>query len=318
MLIRQLLAFSRQQVLAPRVIDALDWLRAAQRMLVPIVGGQIELAVIDPPRSPGRIRIDPAQLDHVLVNLVANARDTLRGSSGRIVVELDRVKVELSEPPAYPEVPPGEYVRLQVSDDGVGMPPDVLEHIFEPFFSTKARSEGTGLGLATVHGIVRQSGGHLWAESEPGAGSAFHLYFPRVDDPLDEERPGRRSTALRLEGAVLVVEDQAAIRTLLRALLENAGLEVHEAAHGREALDLLQDRSLRIDLLLADVVMPGMHGREIARLARQQRPTLRVAYMSGYSEGAVLETGRLEPGAVFLQKPISQSMLLARLRELLA
>ncbi len=308
-LTRQLLAFSRQQVLQPRIVDVRSVVQKMVDMLDRIMGDDVSLRLIVPDEA-CPARVDPVQLEQVIMNLAVNAREVLL-EGGRVEVEVDEVQLEEDA-----ELPDGHYVRLCVRDDGPGMTEQVRRRIFEPFFSTK--EEGTGLGLATVYGIVHQSGGKIQVDSTPGAGTTFHVLLPGSD-----EVPAGTSEARTVAGAaqgplrrVLLVEDDPSVREVAARILDRSGLEVVAVDSGTEALERL-DRGDEVDLLVTDLVMPEMSGGEVARRARSLRPELSVLFMSGYSGDEVL-TGREVPeGTGFLQKPFTAQELLGRVRSLL-
>jgi two-component system, cell cycle sensor histidine kinase and response regulator CckA len=303
----QLLAFSRQQVVTPRVLDLGDTVRAIEPMLRPIIGETISLVLhLDP--SAGRVRADPGQLDQILVNLVVNARDAMP-TGGTITIETGNTHFDEPFAVEHFEVQPGPYVMLVVSDTGQGMDRATKEHLFEPFFTTKGLGKGTGLGLATIYGIVRQAGGHIWLYSEPGRGSTFKLYFPRDDAALTAtlEAHPRASVAT---GRLLVVEDEPAVREMTTALLVRAGYSVVAVADGPEALALLPTLEPPIDVLITDVVMPGMSGLELAEQMLQLMPDLGVVLLSGYTAETLDPTHLTERGALFVSKPIASRELL--------
>ncbi|HWO12899.1 MAG TPA: response regulator, partial [Polyangiaceae bacterium] len=320
-LTRQLLAFSRHQVIQPRVIDLKEAIQAGLSLVRPLVGEDIELSM----RCEGGgffVKIDPAQVDQILMNLVVNARDAMpRG--GMVTIEVRKIALETSGPehPASSAERPG--VLLVVSDTGSGMDAETRSRIFEPFFTTKELGKGTGLGLATVFGIVQQSGGVISVESEVGQGTRFELSFPEAApeaEPEAEPAVPPNSALRRREGGsetVLVVDDQADIRRVVRDILQRAGYRVLEAANGAEAASLSEGHSGRIDLLVTDVVMPGMNGPEVAAVLRASRPELAVLYVSGYTEHPVVARWRSEGSVSFLQKPIVPEALTRRVRELL-
>jgi len=316
-LIRQLLAFSARQVLQPVVLDLNALVDNVHKMLRRLIGEDITLAAMLAPGL-GRVRADPGQLEQVLVNLAVNARDAMPGG-GRLALTTANVDVEPPPPGADAggPVPPGRYVVLQVTDTGSGMDAITQARIFEPFFTTKPRGRGTGLGLATVYGVVRQSGGHIAVESAPGAGTTFRMYLPRVDAPLAAATAPQRAAAAAGSGTILLVEDERLVRVLARKVLEQAGYRVLAAEGGAQALELARGHSGVIDLLLTDVVMPEMSGREVVRRLLQERPAVRVLYMSGYSDEAVAQHGVLDAGTSFIAKPFTPTTLATKVREVL-
>jgi signal transduction histidine kinase len=318
-LTQQLLAFSRKQVLQPKVIDLNTLVPDIEKMLRRLIGEDILFATVLHPRL-GNVRADPGQLEQVIVNLAVNARDAMP-NGGRLTIETRNVELDESYAAEHPDVRPGRYVLITVTDTGVGMDATTKSRIFEPFFTTKVRGKGTGLGLATVYGIVQQTGGHIMPYSEPDQGTTMRVYLPRVDDPTDPlERPIDHATEI-LGGTetILLVEDEAPVRAVTRQLLERNGYSVLEASDGRSALALLgSDReSGHVDLLLTDVIMPGMSGRELANELKMRRPEIRVLFMSGYTDDAVVRHGMLEPGLAYLEKPFRPPVLLRKVREVL-
>jgi len=318
-LTHQLLAFSRRQVLQPKVINLNALVPDIEKMLRRLIGEDILFATVLHPRL-GNVRADPGQLEQVIVNLAVNARDAMP-DGGRLTIETRDVELDEVYATDHPSVKPGRYVMLAVTDTGVGMDEETKARIFEPFFTTKVRGKGTGLGLATVYGIVQQTGGHIWPYSEPGLGTTMRVYLPRVDDPADPiEHTG--DAALGAVGGtetILVVEDEAPVRAVTRQLLQRNGYTVLEAADGPAALALVDGEAggRHIDLLLTDVIMPGMSGRELADQLIARRPNLRVLFMSGYTDDAVVRHGMLEPGLAYLEKPFRPPMLLKKVRGVL-
>jgi signal transduction histidine kinase/CheY-like chemotaxis protein len=314
-LTRQLLAFSRRQVLQPRSLDLTAVVDGLQKMLHRLIGEDVELAVT--PAVPCRITADPGQVEQVLLNLALNARDAMpRG--GRLTITVAEEDITAPTPVATGTILPGAYAVLEVTDTGEGISPEVLPRIFEPFFTTKPVGKGTGLGLATVYGIVTQSGGHLAVASAPGAGATFRAYFPRAAEGADAPAPERDPAAPRRgRGAVLVVEDDAAVRDLAREVLAGAGYAVLEAAEAEAALRLVAGHPGHVDLLLTDVVMPGLSGRELARRLEASRPGLRTLYMSGYTDDDILRHGVSRREVAFLPKPFAPDELLSRVGETL-
>ena len=315
---RQLLAFTRQQFLRPEQVPVNAIVRDLEKMLRRMLGEdhRLELA-LDP--DAGEIRADRGQLEQVLVNLMLNARDAMPGR-GRVTIAT--VAVELDEAYALQHddvaISRGEYVQLSVSDTGVGMPPDVQARIFEPFYTTKPVGQGTGLGLSTVYGIVKQSGGYIWVYSEAGVGTTFKVYLPRVGATRSGAQPAERSSAARGGSeTILIVEDEDLVRALATRSLRERGYRVIEARHGVDALRQLERQRTGVDLVILDVVMPEMGGRELARRLATLRPTLPVLFMSGYTGEDVIQRGLLEPGAPFLQKPFTPDGLATKVREML-
>ncbi len=312
-LTRQLLAFSRKQVLQPRVLDLNDLVADMEKMLRRLIGEDIQLTTLLGGR--GNVKADPGQIEQVLMNLVVNARDAMP-LGGQLTIQTSNVVLDESYAAERPDVRPGPCVMLAVIDTGVGMTPETQRKIFEPFFTTKGPSEGTGLGLATSDGIVRQSGGHIAVTSEPGRGSTFRVYLPRVDE---EVRPLVVSPTLRPLGTetILLAEDEPALREITREILQEHGYVVIEAGSGDGALKSAEEYAGDIGLLLTDVVMPRMGGRELAERLTRVRPRLRVMFMSGYTDDAVVRHGVLSTSAAFIQKPFGSESLLAKIREVL-
>ena len=316
-LTRQLLAFSRRQILDLKVLDLNSLLRDTEKMLRRIIGEDIELVILLSEEL-GRVRIDPGQIEQVIFNLAVNARDAMP-SGGKFIIETANVELNEEYAHAHIGVIPGHYVRLSVSDTGVGMSREVREKAFEPFFTTKEKGKGTGLGLSTVHGIVNQSKGNIWFYSEPGHGTIFKIHLPRVEEELDslKERDDTDSLPRGTE-TVLLVEDEPSVRDLANRLLKQRGYTVLEAANGEEALHFVQENiGERIHLLLTDVVLPQIGGKELADKLRIFRPDLKVLYTSGYTDYAIVHHGVLDPGAHFLQKPFSLKTLSRKVREVL-
>jgi PAS domain S-box-containing protein len=314
-LTRQLLAFSRKQVLTPRIMDLGGVLSELSTMLARLIGEDIHL-VTDVGCATGRIRADRGQMEQVIVNLAVNARDAMpRG--GRLAIVLRDVAVDAVAGAEAGGLRPGRYARVEVTDNGVGMDTETLERVFEPFFSTKETGKGTGLGLATVYGIVKQSGGHIVAESAPGAGTTFRLWLPEVEGELPEAPvvPPVGSDAPAGSETILLVEDEASVRSLFYEVLTDSGYRVLQASSGEEALKVSRAHAGPIDLLLTDVVMPGMGGREVARLLAAERPCQRVLFASGYTAEAIARQGVLEPGTDLIHKPFTPDALLRRVRE---
>jgi len=315
-LTRQLLIFSRQQVLEPRALDLNALVGNLEKMLHRLIGEDIELRT--KPGAPlGAVRADPGQLEQAIVNLVVNARDAMP-QGGRLTIETADVEFDRSYVAAHVPFQPGPYVLLAISDTGVGMDGATKARLFEPFFTTKEPGRGTGLGLATVYGIVKQSGGYVWAYSELGHGTTFKIYLPRVaETPERPESATGTPTPVRGSETVLVVEDQEEVRKLTQRVLEGRGYAVLAARNGAEALEIVARHPTRIHLMITDVVMPGMNGRELAELACARRSDLKVLYVSGYTGEAVLQHRLLEAGVAFLQKPFTPDALARKTREVL-
>jgi PAS domain S-box-containing protein len=316
-LTRQLLAFGRQQILSPSPVSLNQIVSSIETMLRCLVPENIDLATVLAPGL-GAAMADTGQIEQVLMNLVTNARDAMP-TGGTIRIETANVDLDSATGERHRDIAPGAYVTLAVTDTGVGMDERTRALIFEPFFTTKELGKGTGLGLAMVYGIVKQSGGAIAVRSEPGAGSAFTVYFPRVDAPaaqlpstpvVERSRSG--------QGTVLLVEDQASVRGLIKRVLLSSGYHVMEAGSGPQALALPDSQVRSIDLLITDVVMPGMSGSELAKGLNARRKGLRVLFISGYAPSETMREGILEPGVAFLQKPFSPAQITATVDEILS
>ncbi|HWS15891.1 MAG TPA: PAS domain S-box protein [Candidatus Methylomirabilis sp.] len=315
-LTRQLLAFARRQTVVPKVLDLNDTVSGMLKMLRRMIREDIDL-VWKPGAGLLRVRIDPAQIDQVLANLCVNARDAI-GGVGRITIGTENVMVDKDHGPGHAGVVPGDYVMVTVADDGYGMEKDVLDHVFEPFFTTKPVGEGTGLGLATVYGIVKQNDGFIYVDSAPGKGSTFRIYLPRVSGEAAGEVAGPAAEPPRGRGeTLLLVEDEAAILDVGKTMLEGLGYAVIAVTTPDEALRLAGSRSGGIQLLLTDVVMPGMNGRELADRLREITPGLKCVFMSGYTVDVIGHRGVLDEGVRFLQKPFTLNELATKVREAL-
>jgi len=316
-LTRQLLAFSRRQVVQPRVLDLNAVVRGAEKLLRRLIGEDIHLVTrLDP--DLGAVRADAGQLEQVVMNLAVNARDAMRGG-GTLAVETANVTITASRRlPEQAPMPPGRYVELRVSDTGVGIDEGTRRHLFEPFFTTRDTGKGTGLGLATVYGIVKQSGGFVWVDSAVGEGSTFTVDLPFVDEPVQAAEAAPAGPAdVRGTETVLLVEDESAVRAIARETLRARGFKVLEAQNGEEALRVAEGTPGAIDLLLTDVVMPGISGRTLADRLKAQRRGLRVLYMSGYTADALGHHGVLDAGISYLQKPFASDQLARKVREVL-
>ncbi|MGA2721944.1 MAG: PAS domain S-box protein [Bryobacteraceae bacterium] len=316
-LTQRLLAFSRKQVAEPRVISLNDVVAEAGKMLFRLIGDDIEI-VTHFDAGLGSVVADPSQMSQVLMNLAINARDAMP-DGGRIIIETSNTDLDQGYAAQHAGVEPGPYVLLSITDTGVGMTQEVLQQIFDPFFTTKGVGVGTGLGLSTVYGIVKQAGGWIWVYSEPGQGSTFKVYLPRAGGAPETLRaPVAAAEALRGTETVLVVEDQPEVRRLTLAMLESRGYRLLEAANGSEALSLCEHYPEAIHLLITDVVMPGMTGRELAMRLVALRPSLKTLYTSGYTADAIVHEGVLEPGVAYLPKPFSPAQLAAKVRDVLS
>ncbi len=315
-LTRQLLAFSRRQVLQPRILELHALVRGVETLLRRLIGEHIALTVEGAPDL-WLVRADPGQIEQVIVNLSVNARDAMP-TGGKLLIQTANLAFPGASHGPESIMPPGDYVLLTVSDTGTGMDDETMRHIFEPFYTTKAPGKGTGLGLATVYGIVKQSGGFIYADSEMGRGSRFRVYLPRVEGVVDShEAPIPVGPGTLAEGTILLVEDEEAVRRLARRVLEGLGYQVLEAASGPEALDRMAHHAGRLDLVLTDVIMPGMSGQELSARLRTLLPDLKILYVSGYTDDAILQHGTLLPNTSFLQKPFSPGSLAARIQEVL-
>jgi len=314
-LTRQLLAFSRKQVLTPKVLDLNAVVSENLKMLPRLIGEDIELVTL-PAAGLGKVKADPGQIEQVVMNLVVNARDAMP-SGGKLTIETTNVTLDEAYVRLHPGVTPGEYVMLAISDTGVGMDRETQSHIFEPFFTTKGQ-KGTGLGLSMVYGIVKQSGGYIWVYSEIGHGTTFKVYLPRVEEAQENLalQPAPASQPLGHE-TILVVEDEPQLRDLTRQFLQRSGYTVLVAEHGAAAIQVARQHSGVIDLLLSDIIMPVMNGRELAQRMAVLSPKTRILFMSGYTENAVWRNGMIDSSVNFLQKPFTLDALTRKVREVL-
>jgi len=316
-LTNQLLAFSRRQIMRPCVLNVNAVIANTEKMLRHVIGEDVHL-MLSPARDAGNIRADPGHIEQAVVNLAVNARDAMP-AGGRLAIETANVRLDETYARTHSGMHPGEFVMIAVSDTGHGMDGETRRHIFEPFFTTKERGKGTGLGLATVYGMVKQCGGDIWVYSEPGKGTTFKLYFPRVADALDYPAAGEADTPKALGGeTILVVEDDKAVRELTVRTLQRIGYKVLTAATGAEAVEISKAHAGIIALLLTDVVMPSMNGTQLADTLLAARPGMKVLYLSGYTENTVVHHGVLDPGVDFLPKPFSREALARKIREILA
>jgi PAS domain S-box-containing protein len=314
-LTQRLLAFSRRAVLTPKVIDINSVVRETEHILRRLIGEDILLTVALLPGG-GPVKVDPGHLGQVLINLAVNARDALPGGGG-LTIRTERVDLSGAVSMSGQEMPAGHYLRLVVSDTGHGMSPDVKSRIFEPFFTTKGVGKGTGLGLAVVHGFVKQSGGYIEVDSEEGQGSTFSISLPLVEESHANVVPAPADVSARGAETILLVEDEEAVRHLLARGLRNYGFTVMTASDGAEALRLVHDRTPHIDLVATDVVMPNMSGRDLADRLRKERSGLKVLFMSGYTDDTLLRHGVYEAREAFLQKPFALQAFASKVREIL-
>ena len=315
-LTRQLLAFSRKQILQPKVLDLNSVVAETEKMLRRLIGEHIGLRTSLEPEL-GSIKADPGQLEQVIVNLAVNARDAMpRG--GQLTIETRNVILDEEYASSHIDISPGNYVMLVVSDTGIGMDEETQRRIFEPFFTTKEAGKGTGLGLSTVFGIVEQSGGHIQAASASGKGTTFSIYFPRIAESAQVYKPGREAEeGLRGSETILLAEDDEMVRGLFSRLLKSYGYQVLETANGEAALLMCERHHGPVHLLLTDVIMPEMSGRELANRLAQLRPEMKVLYVSGYTDDAVIQQGIMDAEVPFLQKPVPQGVLARKVREVL-
>jgi PAS domain S-box-containing protein len=316
-LTRQLLAFSRKQVLQPKILDLNVHVSNMDKMLRRMIGEDIELVTLLT-KDLGRVKADPGQIEQAILNLAVNAKDAMP-NGGKLTIETANVKWDEDYARSRIGVTPGDYVMLSMSDTGVGMSPETREQIFEPFFTTKEKGKGTGLGLSTVYGIVQQSGGNIWVYSEPGLGTTFKIYLPRIEEGTESLRLAAVPTKpVQGSETVLLVEDEEMVRKLAYTVLQRNGYKVLEASNGDEALDVVQGRNGNpIHLVVTDVVMPGMSGRQLADRLVSLQPELKVLYMSGYTDDAIVHHGVLDPGIAYIPKPFTPETLASKVREIL-
>ncbi len=314
-LTRQLLTFSRKQVIAPKVIDLSQLVESMHPMLLRLIGEDIILKTL-PKEQLGRVRIDPSQVQQIVLNLAINARDAMP-DGGELFIETADIRLDENYCEKHANVTPGSYVMLAVSDTGIGMDSETQSMIFEPFFTTKEQGHGTGLGLATVFGIVEQNGGRVEVYSEPEEGTSFKLYFPSVDEPAESLIPPPVPEAPAGKETVLVVEDEDMVRRMAMRLLKSLGYTVLAVGSGKEALALAKSHEGPIDLLLTDVVMPRMNGRELATKITKIRPEIKVLYASGYTKNVIARHGVLDEGVQFVSKPYTLEMIGVRVRDVL-
>jgi PAS domain S-box-containing protein len=315
-LTRQLLAFSRRQVLRPKILKINRTIAEMDKMLQRLIGEDIDLVTVLDAQL-GCVKVDPGQIEQVVLNLSINARDAMP-DGGRLTIETCNVDLDEAYARRHADVQPGPYVMLAVSDTGCGMDSETKSRVFEPFFTTKELGKGTGLGLSTIYGIVRQSGGHIWVYSEVGKGTTFKIYLPRIEGAVEEAEPlGARAVLAFGSETILLVEDETEVRKLVREILEMNGYKVLEVHRGEEALSVGQQYQGPIHLMVTDVVMPGISGRQLAERLAPLRPDMRVLYMSGYTENAIVHHGVLDEKTAFIQKPFTPGTLALKVREVL-
>jgi PAS domain S-box-containing protein len=315
-LTRQLLAFSRKQIMKPRVIDLNNLIYEMEDMLERLIGADIKF-ILNLSTDLGTIKADPGQIEQVIMNLAVNARDAMQ-NGGTMTIDTSNAMIDHRFKENYPEAVIGNYIQLKISDTGFGMDKETQAHIFEPFFTTKEKGEGTGLGLATVYGIIKQSGGYIYVESELTKGTTFNLYFPRVDEPIDsEDKLIISDTNLYGSETVLIVEDQDEVRHLIMDALKLYGYNVLEAPHGGSALLTCEKYEGKIDLIISDIVMPQMNGQELVDRLLPLQPHMKVLFISGYSENVFSDRNTLDPGMLYVQKPFTPVELLGKVRHIL-
>jgi signal transduction histidine kinase/ActR/RegA family two-component response regulator len=315
-LTHQLLAFSRGQPFSPRTVPLNTLLVHMEKMLSRLIGEDIELITVAA-AEPANVRTDPGQLEQVVMNVVVNGRDAMPGG-GKLIIETANAQVDQTYAGPNVDLKPGSYVVLAISDTGMGMDPETLSHLFEPFFTTKGPGKGTGLGLATAYGIVKQSGGAISVYSEPGRGTTVKIYLPSAEAKAADVAEQAPAAALRGSETILVLEDEARVRKLVCEVLAGRGYQVLEAVRGEEAIRIAAEHHGRIHLLLTDVVMPEMSGPQVLEQIRARHPSMKVLFMSGYTDEAMVHHGILDSGAPFLQKPFLPDALARKVREVLA
>jgi two-component system cell cycle sensor histidine kinase/response regulator CckA len=317
-LTRQLLAFGRRQVLQPQVLDLNAVVMNMDKMLRRVIGEDVQL-ITSLHGDLWSVKVDPGMIEQVIMNLAVNSRDAMP-NGGKLTIETTNVTHDEEYASHHVSVKPGYYVMLAITDTGCGMDKETQSHLFEPFFTTKEKGKGSGLGLSTVYGIVKQSGGNIWAYSEPGVGTTFKIYLPREEETSHVYKPEISRKEIRAPGGtetVLLVEDEEAVRSMVSKVLQNKGYKVLEASHGNEALEVCGKFEGPIHLMVTDVIMPQMSGRELAERLALMRPAMRVLYMSGYPDNTIVQHGVLEPGTAFLQKPFTINALELKVREIL-
>jgi two-component system cell cycle sensor histidine kinase/response regulator CckA len=319
-LVRQLLAFSRQQTLQPRVLNLTDLLVDLSNLLRRLIGENIELKLVHA-RELGLLKADQGQIEQVIINMAVNARDAMNGG-GKLSITTSNLSLTAPLRREHEEVPAGDWVVIEVTDTGSGIPPEIVGRIFDPFFSTKEVGKGTGLGLSTCYGIVKQTGGYIFVDSEVGRGTTFSIYLPRHIKTAGEEEAKEKAASQAAQdltgaGTILLVEDEDAVRMFASRALRNKGYTVLEARHGENALEVLEGHQGRIDLVVSDVMMPGMDGPTMLKHIREQRPSLKAVFISGYSEERLKETFETSNDIHFLAKPFSLKQLAEKVKEVL-
>jgi PAS domain S-box-containing protein len=314
-LTKQLLAFSRRQIFQPKVIDLRALVAEMDPILQRLVGEKVKLITTADPNL-GRVRVDPGHIEQVIVNLVVNARDAMP-EGGPLTISMKNVQLEAFSPQPHINLQPGQYVLLEVTDTGVGIEEEIKTHLFEPFFTTKEKGRGTGLGLSTSYGIVKQNRGEISVCSEVGAGTTFSIYLPQVHEEAEPAHVASARPSFRGAETVLLAEDEDGVRTVMTEMLRKQGYSVVSAPGGEEALEIGRNLQTKFDLLISDVIMPGMNGPDLAGKLRALRPGLRVLYVSGYTDSAISRDDELGPGTTFLHKPFTTEQLAEKVRELL-
>ncbi len=313
-LTRQLLTFSRRQVVQPKIMDVNKTILELSKMLNRLIGEHIELITNLNP-DVWKIKVDPSQFEQVLLNLIVNARDAMP-EGGELIIETQQVKLDKSYQRFHPDVKPGDYVLIKVMDTGVGMTEEVQQRIFEPFFTTKEKGKGTGLGLATVYGVIKQNNGHIEVQSALGKGTTFFVYLPAVKAKSYQETGESSKTKSRGNGQqILVVEDEYLVRELICDTLKNLGYKVLEAANGEQALKVFEQHADQIDLVLTDLIMPGMNGKKLAEILKQENPDVRLLFMTGYDDNAISKQGMVAEDIDYISKPFSPAKLAKKLEE---